>query len=324
MTMLLQIDRPPTPNHLFYLQADFIEFSCLIHPDKVIDYGQVLTLYSADADINRENEYGNLSSNVPDNSDSQALRIYEWFQYLKQREHGFGGAYPFYLNSESISMQLKSVLNDHQKLYLYLLLASSLRHFEKAKSNLLSGFFEAIAAEALRQYIGDRAEVRIFGKGSFSHYSGNKYSKLQQLGNDICEPLRVSENRFPPTDTADAGLDIVAWFPIHDTGRGRLLVFGQCACGQKWEDKQFSSGYDKWNGIFDLSVYPVNAIMIPHCFRDASGDWYANDEIHMTLMFDRVRIMRLLETVELPLANMPHDVSELMDLAIDNSVRNSD
>lgn len=310
--MLRNVDIPPTPNHLSYLQADFIEFSCLTHENNYISQSDILNLLSADADINEHNEYNRLANDIPDNSDLQIHRIHEWFAYLKYRENVYYKAYPFSVSYKTGLLELKNDLNHHQLLYIYLLMASSLRHFDGSARYHISSSFEVICAEAMRQYIGDKAVIKIFGKGPSSEYSGNKYSRLSQLAVDICETLCVSEDRFASSDSADEGLDIVGWLPPLDKNPGRLLVFGQCACGLDWKEKQHSSGYDKWHRLVSLSVRPINTIFIPYCFRDASGNWYADDQIHLTLMIDRLRIMRLVDSIDYPLELLTSPVKELI------------
>ena len=312
MIVLRNLDQPPTPNYLHYLQADYIEFVCLTCPDKSIGRNEIRSMFTSNADINIDNEYNELSREVPDNSDKQLLRTYEWFQYMKHREEVLCGSYPFSINGNFTELVLKQELNDHHKLYVYLLMASCLRHFDKQASFQLSSSFEVVCAEALRQYVGNSAVVKIFGKGPHAQYSGSKYARLTQLAADLCESVRVPENRFEPTDTGDEGLDVVGWFDTRDCSPGRLLIFGQCACGDDWVEKQQSIDFNKWRKLITLSGEPVRTVFIPYFFRDSSGNWYADDQISTTLMIDRLRLMKLLGTLESPLLSLPPEVLKIV------------
>ena len=311
--MLRNLDRPPTPNYLSYLQADYIEFLCLIHPDRSITDSEIRSRILTDADINDENDYDSLSRSIPENSDKQLQRAYEWFQHMKHREQVLLGAYPFCLNSRSSQIELKEELTNHQKLYVYLLMASCLRHYDKSASYHLSHNFESICAHVLRQYIGENGIVRIFGTSSSCHYSGTAYSRITQLAQDLGESLRMTEDQYNGRFSRDEGLDVVGWLPIYDDAPGRLLVFGQCACTTEWEGKQHETAYEKWNQIMSLTARPVNAIFIPFYFRDIGGQWYASLDIHGTLLLDRLRILTLLRSDAYPLGCLGEDVLALIE-----------
>lgn len=311
--MLKQLGTPPSPRSSLYLQADFVELSCLANDDNYLSRTELLQWLNADADINDYNDFNELSDSYAENSDLQIQELNEYFAYIRYRSEAFATSYPFLIDDESTSLQLKEELNEHQMLYLFLLLASSLRNFDKRASYRISSDFEAICATALRRYIGNRSEVRIFGKGTHSDYTGKKFAKLSKLANDIGDALAVTEEDFGAKDSGDAGLDLVAWLPTYDQSKGRLLVFAQCACGKDWEDKQSSSGFDSWNPLIHLSTYPVNAMFIPYCFRDTGGNWYASHKIRMTVLIDRFRLMKLLEAVQHPLQELSTEVRKILE-----------
>ena len=313
MDILQRLDRPPTPKYSTHLQADFVELRCLVHPDRSIGKSEVHDLFAEDADINRENPYYELPNDAAMKTDKQLEYIDDWFQYLEYRAEAFDSAYPFQLRSNSNLLEVKRDLNDHNRLYVYLLMASSLRYYGKPEEKIITSSFESISAEALKQYIGDKAEIHVFGANSSSRYTGDIDSKIEELAKDICEVARISKNNKRKKRSGDAGLDIVGWIPMDDTNPGRLLIFGQCACGKKWEDKQSSSSYQRWSRLIDLSLEPVNTIFTPYCFRDASGNWFEPQDIHMSLMIDRLRIMKLLSTVKSPLSELPSEIRHLID-----------
>ena len=286
-----------------------MELSCLIQPEMTLDKYEVHSLYVADSDFDRDNEYIRLASDVPGNFDKQFLKIEEWYAHLHQRETAFCEAYPFTVDVDSNFIQATDNFNDRQKLYIFLLMASFLNCFDKSTVTHLTSGFEALCAEVLRQYIGGRAIVKIFGT-SGSDYSGNKYRKIFKLAEDLNEIPLINADSFSSYDSKDAGLDIVGWLPTDDESPGRLTVFGQCACGSDWETKQYSAGYDKWSRLITLTTRPVNTLFIPYCFRNTAGNWYAKEKIHLSLMFDRYRIMQLLSLIESPLKWLSNDARD--------------
>lgn len=313
ITMLHNLDTPPSPKYKAYVQADFIEILCIVNPDRVITAAEILSRFRNSTDSEEDIEDNSLSNSDGERSDEDFLSVKIWFRYLKYRQFAFGESYPFRLRDNMTSLELKSDLDSHQKLYVYLLMASSLRHYEKRAQNHLGKGFEYISAEALKQYVGENAEVHIFATIPNGRYTGNKYAKIHKLAEDTFEELSIDEHAFHQSDTGDGGLDIVGWFPFEDETPNRLLIFGQCACGDDWETKQSSSDYNAWAGLIRLSIAPVNSIFIPYCFRDASGNWYAKHEIRMSLMIDRLRIMNLLREVESPLDELPSEIRDLID-----------
>ena len=316
--MLKKLDSPPKDKSIYYLQADYVELLCLVNRDKVIAQEEIQNRYIEYADIDKEPQEDEQDEDEQELdeaeiSDRLSSRLDDLLRNLKYRENAFGESYPFLIDAGLSQIAVKSRLTDHHKLYVYLLMASCLRHFKKSVESPITKSFESISAEALRQYIGSKAEVHIFGANVSSRYTGNKSARIRQLAEDICERLRDSKDRFSPNDSADAGLDIVAWFPFADKTPGRFLVFGQCTCRKDWENKQHSSGYDRWSRLIDLSIRPLNTIFIPYCFRDSNGDWYQENRIYMSLMIDRLRIMKLLSTVESPLSDLPSEIHDLIE-----------
>ena len=310
--VLKDIESPPDSKLLAYIQADYVELCCLTSHDRVVTESDIISRYVQDADLNELSDFDEDPGAESNISDEQIRVVHGFFEHLEYRARVVADSYPFALDDSNV-LSVKSELQESQRLYVYLLMASSLRHFEKSERTRISSSFEAIGAEALRQYMGGNATVHIFGTSSRDHYSGKKYCKITKLAEDICEKVLIPEDRFDQRDSGDAGLDIVGWLPTHDNNPGRLLIFGQCACGDRWDEKQCSSDYKKWNKLISLSIEPVNSIFIPYCFRDASGAWFHPDKIHMSLMIDRIRIMKLLDSVESPLGEMSPQVHELID-----------
>lgn len=315
--MFQNLDIPPDPISDLYRQADFVELSCLLHPEKALERDEVASLYGANADTNDLNDFNMLDDNVSANSDLQLSRVNMYLEHIQYRSLAFSKVYPFSYSHSSGELCLRDNIDDYQKQYIYLLLASSLRNIDNQTRSSLTEDFEQLCAQALRLYLGGAPVVRRFGKGKNSDYSGGKYEKISQLAKDIFESAKVKIDDFYPGDTGDEGLDLVAWFPVHDDSPNRLLVFAQCACGVDWTIKQSSSGFDKWDGLISLTTRPVNTLFIPYCFRDASGAWYQPQKIHKTVMFDRLRLMRLLDSVSSPIRALSQETLDTIKAALD-------
>lgn len=317
--MLRNLHKPPTPLSAAYLQADYIELLCLATPERVVGVHDVLYRFKQDAELDSASKFERLSRVDAETYDRQLSSINEWFTYIASRREIFDDLYPYDIDSRSRHVSLKLQLSEIQRLYLYLLMASSLRCFNSSDINSIGKTFEVISEMALRQYIGDNSCVHIFGTPSSSRYTGNKYSKIQKLAQDLRDELIIEEDAFPKTDTGDEGLDIVAWIPPVDRTSSMIIVFGQCACTEDWEEKQSSSAFDKWSQLIRFTARPVNAIFIPFCFRDISGGWYRRHRIHNALLMDRLRILRLLESSTSRLTGVAGHIRKIVDVALESA-----
>ncbi len=317
--MLRNLDKPPTPLSSAYLQADFIEMLCLAQPERTVDIHDVHFRFKQGAELDRDSEYETLSQIDAEKFDRQHTRILEWFHYIASRGEIFRELYPFYFDKSTQRVVLKKNLTNIHKLYLYLLMASSLRCFNPTDFNVIGNTFEMISALALKQYFGDQSRVHVFAAGSSSQYTGNKYAKIKRLAQDLRDELLILCDTFARTDTGDEGLDIVGWLPPTDSISGMIIVFGQCACTEDWEEKQSSSAFNKWSQLIRFTARPVNAIFIPFCFRDTSGGWYKRHRIHDAILIDRLRIVQLLESYPLPQMSFAERINETIDNALDHA-----
>ena len=317
--MLRNLDKPPTPLSSAYLQADFVELLCLAQPDGVIGVHDVLYSFRQGAEMDTSSEFEALSPIDAEKFDRQLSYIHEWFHYIASRCKIFNELYPFCIDASTRHVILKRDLNDLQKLYLFLLMASSLRCVNPSVISDIGSTFEMISAMALKRYFGNGSYVHVFGARSSSRYIGNKYAKIHRLAQDLRDELLIDGDTFPKTDTGDEGLDIVGWIPPTDGMSGMIIVLGQCACTEDWVDKQSSSAFDKWSQLIRFTVRPVNAVFIPYCFRDTSGSWYRRHRIHNTLLIDRLRIVQLLNSTSSPHSSLTQRINNTVDDALDHA-----
>ena len=230
--------------------------------------------------------------------DSISLRIDDLFAHLLYRQVVFGEFYPFELNTSGNNLIKKEEVTGEQKLYLFLLLASSFRYLEGSDRNTLATDFELLCREALKAYLPDKAEVHVFGTSAknttLPRYTGTLWDKINRLAADLYEGVKVKETSVSPNNTGDEGLDLVAWIPIGDEREGMLIVFGQCACTDKWVSKQNSSGAVEWRQKMSFKVEPSNFVFIPFFFRRTDGSWHEAHKIS-SILIDRLRLIRLLK-----------------------------
>jgi hypothetical protein len=228
----------------------------------------------------------------------------DWFGHLEYRAGAFAEFYPFRVIKGGTVLVLsgsKSTLSVKRKLYLFLLLASNLRYLSKADQISIASIFEVASFYALETYLPPHSKLYMFGKHPLNsggpYSSGTLWDKLNRMAADIREGVVCEKTDFKPSDTGDAGLDLIAWLPL-ETGvemrRGFFVMFGQCACTPKWVNKQFETHYDTWKNYMSFTVYPTRLTFIPYCFRKSTGAWYNYTKIKATVLVDRLRLINLL------------------------------
>jgi len=80
---------------------------------------------------------------------------------------------------------------------------------------------------------------------------------------------------------------------MEDPAEGVLVLFGQCACGRKWDGKQYEAAYVRWRNFVELKSPSVDTTFIPHYYRKPGESWYSASDVQ-GLLVDRLRALRLL------------------------------
>ncbi|GGS06644.1 hypothetical protein GCM10008960_36280 [Deinococcus sedimenti] len=293
-----------------YKWADHIELLCLFAKDGIITSADVELMIDHEEDIyiSNSDEEGDFDST--ERGDSRELAVSDWFRILRYRAAQFGDSYPFDLDDSNNIIMKKSVMEDNHKLYISMLASSNLRYF-KYYSPRLTSSFERVSADVLKAYLPTNAEVHNFGAGSTNvrvsekYNRGSLYDRILELAADLRWKPLIERRHYNRRNNGDDGLDLVAWIPINDENSGMVVLFGQCACTDNWTSKQHSSGTAKWGRRLDLTCDFVNTVFIPICFRDSAGLWHAPQEIEKSILFDRLRIIRILGSTYADFASLP-------------------
>ena len=229
-------------------------------------------------------------------------------KHLAYRAAAFGDAYPFELVEPGV-LELRE-FDDRRWLYVALLIAANLRHLrEKKDENKLTTYFELLAPSALRGVLGDTAEIHLFGTSTSAapgRYEGSLYEKASTLSTDL--RLRLLIDADDPIvnqgNPGDHGLDVVAFFPFADAASTMPIIFAQCACGVSPWPKMEEPTEGKWHNILKFNSPVINMLIIPQCFRQPDGTWFAETSIHRGVLIDRVRLFQAITTAadDLPVA----------------------
>lgn len=216
---------------------------------------------------------------------------------IELRAKMLGVHYPFTLNGASLKYEPSAT-----GIYEFCLAASLAKALPSKRNKEITKYFELVAAEAVRRYLGDNAEV--IRTGWPSHDKALRPIRFKALFEIVA--TRTGEWRWDPKPpnskdphhriAKDEGIDFVAWKPMPDQRPGKLFVLGQCACGNEWDTKLGELADKRLERWFR----PATAAAFQRAFalpRTVSGK-YVFEELsgYAGLVFDRARIVAIAET----------------------------
>lgn len=314
-----------------YEWTDYIELLCLTSKDKRVSKADVIDLIrerkrdlnegrplegpeaddeDMEAEIRKELSIEDEESDDIDDrtiepamaTDKWAKKVGDWFSDLEYRAAAFSEFYPFKVIKGGSVLVVSGTAKPNltRSVYIFLLLAANLRYFSKTEQTQISSAFEVVSFHALKSYLPLQSVLYMFGKHPLNvggpYSTGSLWDRLNKLARDLREEVVCQKANFKPSNTGDAGLDLVGWVPLEQSTmrRGFFLIFAQCACTPKWVSKQFETHYDTWKNYMSFTTYPTRLTFIPYCFRKPSGAWHDHTKISMTVLVDRLRLIDLL------------------------------
>jgi len=297
---------PDDSNYLYHFHVDFVELLCLTDADGRMSKLDVLdeqgqTMESEEPPIYDQSDGQLFDPNAePVDHGRQAQNLVKkeaevdnWYVHLNYRKQAFREYYPFTLSSDGNTLVLDKYLTLKQKLYIFLLLCSSLSYIRSRGGYRLNLplAFERLSAVALKSYLPTNAQIHIFGTSEAGLFSGSFWNKLQALAQNLNATLLASQEDIH--GNGDGGLDLVAWIPFEDTNGGMMVVFAQCACTSEWIIKQDQASYEsRWKQRIQLRQPSSTITFMPFCFRKMDGTWLNNDHIR-SIVIDRERFINL-------------------------------
>ncbi|HVW64204.1 MAG TPA: hypothetical protein VHB01_04255 [Nitrosospira sp.] len=215
---------------------------------------------------------------------------------IERRSHWLGDSYPFRLKENELFY-----IPSQTGVYEYCLAVSYLDSLTETPYAELVRFFEVIAAEAFRLFLGKDADYIRTGAPAISY---PKTSMSFKQGFEFIHQ-QTAEWRWSPDESTlidlpsikDEGVDFVVWKRA-DERKGALFFLGQCACGKTdWHEKTSDIDADlkrisRW---FRKTSYvpPIRAFALPFPITASSIFDTLTDYAGLTM--DRLRITRIAE-----------------------------
>lgn len=281
---LKNADRPDCPMDCLNNYADFIELLVLFSGSDGVSYGDIQDRFFGELDEN----------NTSETNDQNESFIDSIYKIIEERIALYKDTYPFDKKDEVIL--LKKQLLIKQKIYLFLLLSSSLDIFRSFNAELTTDF-ETLCYKVMQLYLPN-AIVKAFGKNS--EYTGSAKVKIKKLAEDL--GLQLDDYDFEQIgdrNSQERGLDIVGWLPFDDHCSNMIIFLGQCACGKQYESKQHDvRRFENYYRYYKTK--PQRTLFIPYSLiNPGKRKFYHSDYIEQGyLLFERKRILGLLEDAD--------------------------
>jgi hypothetical protein len=275
--------------------ADWVELSALLSGDRNVSMGDLSSVLSTGSILDAEDE--DAEAALRETIEQRVLGV---FNEIETRATAAAEAYPFTL--ESTGVVTTRIDADQFSAYTFCLCLSYAPGKPRIGHLYPYRMFEDLAVVAARNFIGGEAEaVR------FASPRRDLPKAFTPALTHVCTMMAEGSTRVRQQRASkDAKLDVVAWRHFPDRLPGKLLLFGQCAAGDEWENKLGELQPDNFCGAW-LSEQPasqrVKAFFIPH--RVDKADW-EDAARHGGLLFDRCRLAYWVHTGVLPTDTVPY------------------
>jgi hypothetical protein len=259
-------------------------------PLRWADWMEISAAYNADGNSSRADLEGALRiSPFFEKSGQEGIsnRAAEVFIELTERAQAAGSAYPFTLAGGVL--QCKSNLRDYPAYFFCLSLSYCGWAQKKGSADFPARMFEDLSCMAAGSYIGGEVYRFAYPRTGPARLLPAGFKEAIQRVTEILREGDSGRDR-PARSTKDDALDVFAWRHFPDLLPGKLILVGQCAAGENWEDKLTDltpvPTTDEWMTTPIISQM-LKAIFIPH--RVPRAEWERCNR-KAGIVFDRCRL----------------------------------
>ncbi|MCI1015032.1 hypothetical protein HWE04_14345 [Herbaspirillum sp. C7C2] len=285
--MLHRFDVLPDTRDVF-VWADYIELRALAHPDKCFSRGELAALAQQVAAIGQPLV------------DANAIWR-EVKEFINNRAHIFGAAYPFTIvgHDEDTLELTDRALNGEEKLYLTLLICSSMAYVVRQGGNvqMIGRLFEECSLEIFQKLMppGSKIYPAWAAGGAAARYQGSLYQKLLLIARDLRGTATIQERDYAPQDHGDGGIDIVSWDDLDDPIRGAIpSALAQCGCSrEQWRTKHIAASPVMLRSKINVHHNWATYYFMPLDLRWSDGDWAYKGDFGEAIIIDRLRMISL-------------------------------
>lgn len=305
--LLRDISKVPRETYDF-LWADYVELLCLCSRNGWVSGGNV----QAQTQEAQDTEAADDEPVEPDETSAELDdRISKRWADIRRRLHARSMSWPgwpFRLEGSVVYSRFEPNNPEH-RLYVALLIASSLRLCHNTRSGEVTRAFEEISYHWLRRSLNSVWQVRLFGAHqtlASAYPQTTLRAKFVALAADIKAVLQKPPEAYAASDTGDGGIDLVAWMTMGDQRGNWPVIFGQCACSPTdWESKQLSISPTSVEAHLTPQHPAAGYCFVPHDLHSSNTLWQRESHILRTVVIDRARILHLFRTTQ-GWSDLPH------------------
>ncbi|MBI2716758.1 MAG: hypothetical protein HYX37_20275 [Rhizobiales bacterium] len=220
-------------------------------------------------------------------------------QTFRFRSRTVGEAYPFTRDGSGF---LRACSWPDSLPYSFMLFASLNQSYveltyAKGRANRPAELFEHLASYAIEKYLV--CEVVRIGAPRRHPVPTQFPSALDYTVDRLGEI--IGHRDLEDHASGDDGVDLIGWRPFGDLRASQAIIFAQCAIGTDWRDKRDGVNLDMWRQHINWHSPPLKGFAIP--FHHQSGKPWRETAIRAGIIFDRLRIARLVPPGALPQAD---------------------
>jgi len=297
------LDVPPSGTDAF-LWADFAEMRALIHPDQSFSHADLESISNRRQGMRDKSE----EEDEDEGQDAGGYRLKSrgfnvkrrWMDItdsVGHRQLDFGDCYPFELSDDKDTILVrKKYMTKSEKIYLVLLVASSLRLVNHKRWDEITRAFEMFSFQIFSCLMPLGSEIRATwaNGGLEAPYKGSLYDKMLSICEDIRGKPNFEQRDFKRNDKGDGKIDLIAWHPMADTRDNIPIAFAQCGCSKdEWQFKQLEASPGKLASRLTVGHDWATYYFLPLDLRWSDGDWAYKFHIGKAIIVDRLRLIRL-------------------------------
>jgi hypothetical protein len=282
----------PVASDSIYAQADYLELLALKAADRNSSFQDLVAVIRQGGSIEALDE-----SSTPDRGSEFSQQLADSvMSELDARSRSCGEQYPFDVSDQYIQLKGEEWASSS---YIFQLLLTRFGVAAGPRGLKAATIFEELAVHVTAEYLGGSSsdEVKSYHFGFPRRLTP---SGFEAALNDLC--LQLGEGAGAKTrpslrNQKDAKLDLVVWRSFPDKRIGKLIVFGQCAAGDRYDGKETELVPHRFHHMYmrtPLVLEPLLFFFLPRCFDEEEWERLVLAKL---VLFDRCRISTLSDRI---------------------------
>lgn len=158
-----------------------------------------------------------------------------------------------------------------------------------ASSDRSGKLFEAISAQAVKNFLGEGSKIILTGEADDCLST----ERLKEIAKVLHE--KEGKHHNLPQRAKDDGVDFIVYKPVDDRNVGNLIVLGQSSVGKNYIRKKVI--HERWQSEYiPFAVRPPTKVLSVVAYLEEDKLRQAHSDFGNAIVFDRGRIMKYFNT----------------------------